>query len=237
MRGSNVRIFRKILVVGALSLLLVLALGIGGAGAALYYTFGSGKSVVAQGPQISTGSADPCSVILIDLDQVNINLPEQWTLLPNPREIIRISTVPKTDLEAGLLTRESVDTVILGLDTCVISQDARSSEGSLTWTLTHSALGQPWFDVMSGAATGVFIEKTQGQEIDFDASKVANSTLIVGALSESTAIEEIIIDAQVSYPDANTWILGLAIVAGLLLIFFVGFVVLVIVRGTRKSPA
>jgi len=90
---------------------------------------------------------------------------------------------------------------------------------------------------MSGAATGVFIEKTQGQEIDFDASKVANSTLIVGALSESTAIEEIIIDAQVRYPDANTWILGLAIVAGLLLIFFVGFVVLVIVRGTRKSPA
>ena len=108
------RIFRKILVVGALSLLLVLALGIGAAGAALYYTFGSGKSVVAQGPQISTGSADPCSVILIDLEQVYVNLPEQLTLLPNPREIIRISTVPETDLVAGLLDRESVDTVILG---------------------------------------------------------------------------------------------------------------------------
>ncbi|MCH9841133.1 MAG: hypothetical protein K0U56_08725 [Actinomycetia bacterium] len=228
------RILRKILVVGALSLLLVLALGIGGAGAALFFTFGSGKSVVAQGPQISTVSADPCSVILIDLEQVYVNLPEQLTLLPNPREIIRISTVPETDLVAGLLDRESVDTVILGFDTCVISQD---SEGSLPWTLTHSALGQPWFDVSSGAATGAFIEQIQGQEVDFSTSQVSHSTLIVGALSESTSIEEIIIDAQVSYPDANTWTLGLAIMAGLLIILFIGLVVLVVVRGTRKSPA
>jgi hypothetical protein len=227
-KGYAVRLFRKILVVISLSLLLVLALAAGGAATALYASFGSGKSVTAEGPAINQEELQSCSVVLIDLERIEIGLPDQLTLLPSPTEELVISTVPKVNLNGGLLPRETVDSAILGSDTCILSFESEA------WLITHSALGQPWLGV--GANTG-FTQSATGTSISFDVNSAANSTLIIEFTDPEFQVEQITLDAQVSYSHANIWALGLAIGSSVFLILFVTLVVIVIVKKTKRPQS
>ncbi len=222
------RRFRRILVVLVLALLLLLALGAGGLATALYAFFGSGKSVSAQGPQINLNELQSCSVVLIDLDRIDISRSDQLALLPDPNEELRISTVPEVNLNAGLLPREAVDSSILGSDTCILTF------GSESWALTHSALGLPWLQV--GENTG-FTKSATGTAITFDVDSASNSTLIIEFTDPESKVEQIALNALVSYPNADSWVLGLAMAASALLILFVVLVVTVIVRSTKGSQS
>lgn len=221
-----VRLLRRLLVVSTLAAMLILAVGLGGVAASLYTLFGSGKAVTAQGPHIELDELQYCSSVLIDLDRIEISLPDQLTRLPNPQKRLRIATKPETLLTAGVLEREDVGPVLLGSDTCIVSLDSQS------WSLSHSALGQPWLQVVENSG---FSNVASGTSIAFDVESVASSTLIIELTGADPAIVKVSLDAEVSYPDASNWALGCAISAGVFLALFVALTVIVIVRGTRKS--
>ena len=219
------RVLRRLLVVFSLALILILALGLGGVAAGLYTYFGSGKAVTAQGPQIELDELASCSTVVIDLDRIEIRLPDQLALLPDPREELRISTQPRTAMNAGVLPREDVDAILLGSDTCIVSLDSQS------WSITHSALGEPWLQVDEKAG---FSNVASGETIAFDVRSVANSTLIIELENADPSIMKLSLDAEVSYPGADDWALGCAIAAGVLLALFVALVVIVIVRHAKR---
>jgi len=225
-KGWTVRWFRRFLVICSLALLLLLAVGAGGVASALYVFFGSGKSITAQGPSINLGEGQSCLVVVIDLDRIDISGTDQLGLLPRPTEKLVISTVPTGDLFAGLLPRDVVDSTILGFDTCLASLESGS------WVLTHSAPGQPWLDV--GERTG-FTTSSTGSTVAFDMDTATKSTMIIGLTDPKTNVAFITLDADLGYPNADSWALGAGIAAGLLLMVFVVLVVIVRVRNTQRS--
>jgi len=221
-----VRRFRKIITVFALALLLVVALVAGGLAASLFITFGSGKAMSVKGPLINAAQLQSCEVVLIDLERIDIRRPSQLALLPNPFEQISVSLSPEVEFTAGLLPRESVDSTILGFDTCIATLENES------WTVMHSALGEPWFEF--GDRKG-FISTGTGTVISFDVAQASNSTLIISIPVEDRQIQQITLNAELSFPYANAWIIGLAFACGTLLILFIVLVVLYIVKS-RKGP-
>lgn len=218
-------LFLKVLMVFCLALLLVIVLATGGLAAAIYASVGSGKSISASGPRIMLDELQSCSVILVDLDRIEIGLPDQLALLPGATEELVIATVPEVNLKAGLLPREAVDFAILGSDTCILSSDTDS------WSVAHSSLGQPWLNI--DATTG-FTVTAAGTIVRFNANSAAKSTLIIDVTDPGTQVKQITLDAEISYPNANSWALGFATASSVLLIFFVALVVVVIVKKTKR---
>jgi hypothetical protein len=220
-----VRVWRRVLVVFCLSLILTLALGLGGIAAGLYTYFGSGKAVAAQGPRIELAELSSCANAVIDLDRIEVALPDQLALLPRPQQELRISTQPQVTVSAVVLPREDVDAVLLGSDSCLITLDSQ------TWSINRSAVGQPWLQVDKEAG---FSEAISGESVAFDVGTVTNSTLIIGFGDPDPSITKLLLDAEVSYPDAGGWVLGCGIAAGVLLALFVMFTVIVIVKDAHR---
>ena len=220
-----VRVLRRVLVVFSLALILILALGLGGIAAGLYTYFGSGKAVTAQGPRIELGELASCATAVIDLDRIEVVLPEQLALLPGPQQELRISTQPQVTINAVVLPREDVDAALLGFDSCLITLDSQ------TWSINRSAVGQPWLQVDKESG---FSDATSGESVAFDVGAVANSTLIIGFGNPDPSITKLLLDAEVSYPDADSWALECAIAAGVLLALFVMLAVIMIVKGTHR---
>lgn len=222
------RRFRGFLVICSLALLLLVAVSAVGVASALSVVFGSGKSITAEGPSISLGDAQSCSVVMIDLDRIDISGIDQLGLLPRPTKKLVMSTVPASNLFAGLLPRDVVDSTILGFDTCLASLESGS------WLLTHTAAGQPWLDV--GEVTG-FTTSSTGSMVTFDIDSATESAVFIGLNDPKTNVAMITLDAELGYPNANSWALGVGIAAGLLLMLFVVLVVIVIVRNTQRSSS
>jgi hypothetical protein len=220
-----VRVSRRVLVVFSLALILILALGLCGIAAGLYAYFGSGKAVTAQGPRIELAELASCATAVIDLDRIEVVLPDQFALLPGPQQELRISTQPQVTVSAVVLPREGVDAALLGFDSCLITLDSQ------TWSINRSAVGQPWLQVDKEAG---FSDAISGESVAFDVGTVSNSTLIIGFGDPNPSIKKLLLDAEVSYPDADGWALGCAIAAGVLLALFVMFTVIVIVKGTHR---
>ena len=220
-----VRVSRRVLVVFSLALILILALGLAGIAAGLYAYFGSGKAVTAQGPRIELAELASCATAVIDLDRIEVVLPDQFALLPGPQQELRISTQPQVTVSAVVLPREGVDAALLGFDSCLITLDSQ------TWSINRSAVGQPWLQVDKEAG---FSEAISGKSVAFDVGTVSNSTLIIGFGDPNPSIKKLLLDAEVSYPDADSWALGCVIAAGVLLALFVMFTVIVIVKGTHR---
>jgi len=223
-----VRRFRKFISVVALTLLLLLALGAGSLATAIYAIFGSGKALSAFGPTIDIGKSRVCSVVLIDLDRIDISRSHDLALLPKPQEKLRVTTLPEVNLIAALLPREAVDAAILGFDTCIAAFDSRS------WTITHSALGQPRFDV--GESTGLIVHGS-GTTIKFDVEQASSSTLIISTADQGPQIEQITLDAELRYPQANTWALVFAISSGVLIALFIALTVIYKVKVTKRAQS
>ena len=220
-----VRVLRRVLVVFSLALILILALGLAGIAAGLYAYFGSGKAVTAQGPRIELAELASCATAVIDLDRIEVVLPDHLALLPGPKQELRISTQPQVTVSAVVLPREGVDAALLGFDSCLITLDSQ------TWSINRSAVGQPWLQVDKEAG---FSDAISGESVAFDVGTVSNSTLIIGFGDPNPSIKKLLLDAEVSYPDADGWALGFAIAAGVLLALFVMFTVIVIVKGTHR---
>lgn len=220
------RRFHNIVAVFALTLILVTALVAGGLAISLFAVFGSGKSINSKGPQISAKELQSCEVVLIDLERVDVSLSTELALLPNPVERISITLAPEIEFTAGLFSRESVDSKILGFDTCIATLD------SDTWTVKHSSLGLPWFTF--GDSTEFEMNST-GASISFDVGQASNSTLIISKADQEPPIQQLTFNAELSFPNANAWIIVSAIVSVTLLVLFVVLVVLYIVKS-RKRP-
>lgn len=218
------RIFRKIITVVALSVLLIVALTAGGLATTLYTTFGSGRSIVAEGPAITADALDSCQVVLIDVEKIEVSRPVQLGILPGPQEKISITVSPQMTFNALILPRASVDSAILGFDTCVASLE------SGVWTVSHSALGQPWYEI------GMDPERVQttATSISFDVADLLNSTLVISLQDQEAAVKEIVVNGDLSVPNANSWAAGLAIVSGVLLALFIFLVVFYISRGVKR---
>jgi hypothetical protein len=221
-----VRRFRKILTVFALALLLVVALAAGGLATSLFTAFGSGKAMSVKGPLINAKELPFCDVVLIDLERIDISRASQLALLPNPLERITINLAPEVEFNAGLLPRESVDPMILGFDTCIATLESNS------WTVMHSALGEPWFTF--GERIG-FEASCTGTSISFDVAQASNSTLIISISDQDPPIQQITLDGEISFPNANAWIIGLAIISGTLIMLFVVLVVIYIVKSRKGT--
>lgn len=215
---------RKILTVFTLALVLIVALVAGGLAISLFAAFGSGKAISVQGPLIVTEELQSCEVVLIDLERIDISRPSQLGLLPNPLERITINLSPEVEFTAGLLPRESVDSIILGFDTCIASLESNS------WTVMHSALGQPWFKF--GERIG-FEASGTGTSISFDVAQASNTTLIISISDQDPPIQQITLNGELSFPNASAWIIGLAIISGTLVMLFVVLVVVYIVKSRR----
>jgi hypothetical protein len=221
-----VRRLRKIMTVFALVLLLVLGLLAGALGVSVYANLGSNKSITANGPVIDAKELDACAVVLIDFERLVVSRPSLLSILPNPLEEIRITVFPETIFTAGLLPRENTDSAILGFDTCIATLEENS------WTVIHSALGQPWFPV---ADNNALIASGTGTSISFDVAQVSSSTLIIANTNQDIQIQQIRLDAELSFPNANVWAVGLAIAAGVLVVLFIALTVAYIVH-TRRRP-
>lgn len=221
------RRFRKIFTVFTLALLLVAGLVAGGLAISLIATFGSGKAISVDGPSINvinTEQLQACEVVLIDLDRIDISRPSQLALLPNLLERITVNLSPEVEFKAGLLARESVDSTILGFDTCIASLESSS------WIVTHSALGEPWFefgDRMEFVASGA------GTSISFDVAQASNSTLIISIIDQDQPIQQIALSGDLSFPNVNEWIIGLIIISGALIVLFIVLVVIYIVKSKK----
>lgn len=219
------RRFRKVITVLALGLVIVVALVAGGLATSLFIAFGSGKSMSVKGPLINVPELQVCEVVLIDLDRLDITLPSLLALLPNPLEQINVTLSPEIDFTAGLLPRKSVDSAILGFDTCIASLELNS------WSVIHSALGEPWFEFGERIE---FAPAGTGTSISFDVAQASNSTLIISITDLDPPIQQIALNAELSFPYSNVWIISLAVTSGTLLVLFVLPVVLYIVN-TRKG--
>ena len=156
--------------VASLTLLLILAVALAGVAAGVNTYFGSDGAVTAQGPRIELDELAFCTTAVIDLDRIDIALPFQLALLPGPKQKLRISTQPQATMNAVLLPREEVDAVLLGSNTCLITLDTQ------TWSVTRSAVGQPWFQIKQGPGLS---DVTSGESVAFDVGSVFNSTLII----------------------------------------------------------
>ena len=221
-----VRVLRRVLVGFSLALILILALGLAGIAAGLYAYFGSGKAVTAQGPRIELAELASCATAVIDLDRIEVVLPDQFALLPGPQQELRISTQPQVTVSAVVLPREGVDAALLGFDSCLITLDSQ------TWSINRSAVGQPWLQVDKEAG---FSDAISGESVAFDVGSVFNSTLIIEFEKPDASISMLLLDAEVRYPDAEKWALGCIIASGLLLVLFVILVVMVIMRNRHGS--
>ncbi|MDE0973721.1 MAG: hypothetical protein OSA11_01355 [Candidatus Nanopelagicales bacterium] len=217
---------RKILLVTPLTLILIMAAVLAGVAAGLYTYFESDKAVAAQGPRIELDELAFCTAAVIDLDRIEIALPNHLALLPGPKKELRISTQPRATMNAVLLPREEVDAILLGSNTCLISFDTQ------TWSITRSAVGQPWLQIDQGAGLSDF---SSGESVVFDVGSVFNSTLIIEFETPDASISMLLLDAEFRYPDAEKWALGCIIAAGLLLVLFVILVVMVIMRNRHGS--
>lgn len=178
-----------------------------------------------KGPLINVPELQVCEVVLIDLDRLDITLPSLLALLPNPLEQINVTLSPEIDFTAGLLPRKSVDSAILGFDTCIASLELNS------WSVIHSALGEPWFEFGERIE---FAPDGTGTSISFDVAQASNSTLIISITDLDPPIQQIALNAELSFPYSNVWIISLAVTSGTLLVLFVLPVVLYIVN-TRKG--
>ena len=135
------RFLRQVLMVASLTLLLILAVALAGVAAGVNTYFGSDGAVTAQGPRIELDELASCTNIVVDLDRIEMALPQQLAILPGPEQKLRISTEPQVTISAVLLPREEVDAVLLGFNTCLMNLDSQN------WSITRSAVGQPWLQV------------------------------------------------------------------------------------------
>ncbi len=218
------RRLRKILAIFSLALLLVSALVAGILAISLFTAFGSGKALSVDGPVISAEELQFCEVVLIDLDRIEISRPSQLALLPNLRERITIDLSPEEEFNAGLLARDSVDSTILGRDTCIASLESN------TWIVTHSALGEPWFEF--GEPVG-FVATGSGTSISFDVAQASNSSLIISNTDQGQPIQQIELSGDLSFPTENAWIIGLMAISGTLIVVFIVSVVIYIVKNRK----
>lgn len=218
------RRFRKIFTVFALVLLLIAAVVAAGLAITLFTAFGSGKALIVEGPLISTKELQSCEVVIIDLERIDISRPTELALLPNPLEGVTITLSPEVEFNAGLLPRESVDSIILGFDTCIASLESNS------WIVRHSALGEPWLEFNERMGFGAI---GTGTSISFDVAQASNSTLIISSTDQSQPIQQIALSGDLSFPNANAWSIGLAIISGTLIVLFIVLVVIYIVNSRR----
>jgi len=216
--------FRKVVTVLALSLVLISALLAGAFAAFVFATFGSGRSLVAFGPTIKGPELQSCRSILIDLERIEISARSPLALLPNAREEIRIALDPEVEFNAGLLPREMVDASILGHDICIATFESKS------WSVMHSALGQPWFTL--GEAVGLMASGT-GASISFDVVQASNSSLVIGFPDQKLPIQQIQFDAEISHSQANLWAAGLLITSAALIWLFIVLTVLFIIHSRK----
>lgn len=219
---------RKIITIFGLVLLLAVALVTAALATSVYANFGSGKSLGAKGPVIDNEELQSCHVVLIDLDRIEISRPSQLALLPNPLEKITITLSPVVTFNAGLLPRDSVDISILGFDTCIATIESNS------WKVRHSALGQPWLPF--GETIDFMVSET-GTSISFEVAQVSNGTLIIATTDQQLPIQQIELNAELSYPNANTWAIGLVVAAGFLVVLFIALVVVFIIHSHRKPSS
>jgi hypothetical protein len=225
-KGGQVRRLRQIFAVSTLALLLAAGLVAGGLATSLFMVFGSDKGLIVEGPVINSEELQSCSVVVIDLERIDIASPTQLALLPNPLERLTVDISPEAQFSAGLFSRESADSAILGFDTCIATLESNS------WVVKHSALGEPWFRI--GDRIG-FVAGQSGTPISFNATQASNSTLIISVTEQDQVITEVVLKADLSFPNANVWITGLAIISGALVALFIVLVVLFIVKS-RRGP-
>ena len=216
---------RKIVTILALSLVLISALMAGVFAVFVFATFGSGRSLVALGPTIKGSDLQSCGSVLIDLERIEISGHSPLALLPNAREKIRITLDPKVEFNAGLLPRETVDAAILGYDICIATFESNS------WSVMHSALGQPWFTF--GEVEGLMASGT-GTSIAFNAVQASDSTLIIAFSDPKLPIQQIQLDAEISQSQANLWAVALLLAAAALIWLFIVLTVVFIIH-TRKG--
>lgn len=228
------RHFRKTLTVLMLFLLLVAGLIAGGLAISLFIAFGSDKALWVEGPVINTKELQSCQVVLIDLERIDVSTPDLLTLLPNPLERINVTLLPESQFNAGLLNRESVDSQILGSDTCIAALEpgADTALETGTWTVTHSAIGLPWLEFGDMVK---FIVNSTGTSISFNVAQASNSTLVIAVVDEETPIQQIALNAELSYSNAHMWIIASATVSGALLILFVVIVVMLMVKSSNRQ--
>jgi len=207
--------------VASLTLLLILAVALAGVAAGVNTYFGSDGAVTAQGPRIELDELASCTNIVVDLDRIEMALPQQLAILPGPEQKLRISTEPQVTISAVLLPREEVDAVLLGFNTCLMNLDSQN------WSITRSAVGQPWLQVDQVAGR---TDITSGESVAFDIESVFNSTLIIEFEKPVPSISTLLLDAEVRYPGAQSWALWCTIVASLALVLSVILVVTVIVK-------
>ena len=217
--------FRKVVTVLALSLVLISALLAGVFALFIFATFGSGRSLVALGPTIKGSELQSCGSVLIDLERIEISGRSPLAHLPNARQEIRITLSPEVEFNAGLLPRESVDTKILGYDICIATFESKS------WSVMHSALGQPWFTL--GEVDGLMASGT-GTSISFDAVQVSDSSLVIAFTDQKLPIQHIQLDAEITHSQANLWATALLVPAAAMIWLFIVLTVVFIIR-TRKG--
>lgn len=218
------RRFRKIIAIFALALLLLSGLLAGALAISFYAKFGAGKSIAAEGPVIDARELETCAAVLIDLERIDISWPGQLSVLPSPREEIEITLFPETSFTAGLFPRASADEVILGFDTCIATLKGNA------WSVMHSAVGQPSFPLRESEA---YIVSGTGTSVSFDVTQASNSTLIIANTDQNSIIQQINLDATLSFPNANTWALGFSIAAGVAFVLFIALTVVYIVHMNR----
>ena len=217
--------FRRVVTILALSLVLISAFLAGAFAVFVFATFGSGRSLIALGPTINGSELQSCGSALIDLERIEISDRSPLALLPNAREEIRITLSPEVEFNAGLLSRESVDAKILGHDICIVTFESKS------WSVMHSALGQPWFTL--GEIEGL-IDRGTGTSISFDVAQASDSSLIIAISDPELPIQQIQLDVEISQSQANLWAAGLLITAAALIWFFIVLTVVFIIH-TRKG--
>ncbi len=205
-------------------MLLISALLAGVIAVFVYATFGSDRSLVASGPRINSSELQSCSAVLIDVERIEISGPNNLLLLPNAREEIEITLSPEVEFNAGLMPRESVDAAILGHDTCIVAFESNS------WAVMHSALGEPWLTL--GESEGFTVSGT-GTSISFDLAQSSESSLIIATSDESVPIQQIQLNAEISYSQGNVWAVGLLITAAVLVWLFIVLTVLFIVHSRK----
>ncbi len=217
--------FRKIVTILALSLVLISALLAVVCAVFVFATFGSGRSLVALGPTIKGSELQSCGSVLIDLERIEISGRSPLALLPNARKEVRITLDPEVEFNAGLLPRETVDAAILGYDICIATFESNS------WSVMHSALGQPWFTF--GEVEGLMASET-GTSIAFDAVQASNSSLVIAFPDQKLPIQQIQLDAEISQSQANLWAVVLLVTAAALIWLFIVLTVVFIIH-TRKG--
>ncbi|MBT4948916.1 MAG: hypothetical protein HON35_03925 [Actinobacteria bacterium] len=220
------RFLRQVLMVASLTLLLILAVALAGVAAGVNTYFGSDGAVTAQGPRIELDELASCTNIVVDLDRIEMALPQQLAILPGPEQKLRISTEPQVTISAVLLPREEADAALLGFNTCLMNLDSQN------WSITRSAVGQPWLQVDQVAGR---TDITSGESVAFDIESVFNSTLIIEFEKPVPSISTLLLDAEVRYPGAQSWALWCTIVASLALVLSVILVVTVIVKNRQGS--